>query len=359
MDPHPFERLFGALILVASVIFLGGVGLFLCGAGRWGFSESIYMSLISVSTAGFGELPGMEQVRGARAVVSVTILMGIGTVAYFQSVLTALLVGGVLRNVWRTSRMKSKIAKLRGHIVVCGVGSTGRHVIEELVSTKTPFVAIDRNLEHLRRVGEEVMNGEMLYVHGGATEDHTLLEAGIDRARGVIAALTDDRDNLFVTLSVRTLNARARIVTKVVELEAERKMLRAGADSTVSPNTIGGRRMVSEMIRPVVVEFLDQMLRDKNRNLRIEEVNLPATSHFCGLTLRAVPVRPETNALVVAVRDSNRMFMYNPGPDFPLTEGVSLVVLGEPHEVAKLRSLVGGISDTVEPEPDSRELGDA
>ncbi|MFO0661881.1 MAG: NAD-binding protein [Polyangiaceae bacterium] len=218
---------------------------------------------------------------------------------------------------------------------------------------------IDRNLEHLRRVGEEVMNGEMLYVHGVATEDHTLLEAGVDRARGVIAALTDDRDNLFVTLSARTLNARARIVAKVVEHEAERKMLRAGADSTVSPNTIGGRRMVSEMIRPVVVEFLDQMLRDKNRNLRIEEVNLPATSRFCGLTLRAVPVRPETNALVVAVRDSNRLFIYNPGPDFPLTEGVSLVVLGEPHEVAKLRTMVGGVSGEVEPIPESKELGDA
>ena len=339
-EPNPFRRLGSAIALVASVIVCGGSVIFTLGGGRWTLSESMYMALISVSTVGFGELPSLEFVPGARPVVAATILLGLGSVAYFQSVLTALLVGGVVQRTWRKNRMKNQIRDLRDHVVVCGVGSTGRHIVEELAATKRPFVAIDRNHDHLLRVSAEVMGGNMLFIHGNATEDHTLLEAGIDRAHGVIAALTDDRDNLFVTLSARTLNAKARIVAKVVENEAERKMLRAGANSTVSPNTIGGRRMASEMLRPVVVEFLDQMLHNRDRNLRLEEVNIPEDSSFCGQTLRTVPIRPQTNALVVAVRDTNRLFIYNPGPDFVLTPGVSLVVLGEVSEVKKLRILV-------------------
>ncbi len=334
------QRLLSALLLVATIILIGASVLFRMGHGHWRFSDTIYMALISVSTVGFGELPDMAQVRGARVVVSVIILTGIGAIAYFQSALTAMLVEGAIQHAWRGARMKSKINNLRNHVVVAGVGSTGRHIIEELAATQTPYIAIDHNLEQLLRVSEEVTGGQMLYIHGEAAEDHTLLAAGVDRAKGVIAALTHDKDNLFVTLSARTLNATARIISKVVEPEAERKMLRAGADGTVSPTTIGGRRMVSEMIRPVVVQFLDLMLRDKDKNLRIEEVLVPAQSAFIGKRLREVPFRSETNALVLAVHDDGTSFQYNPGPDFELHEGVVLVVMGETQDVLKLRALL-------------------
>jgi voltage-gated potassium channel len=335
------ERLLRALVLVVVVTLAAGAAYYRLGQGQWSFGASLYMAIITISTVGFAELPGLEQTPGARVLTAFVILGGVGTIAYFQSTMTALLVEGTIGHAWRRSRMRAKIDALGGHVVVAGIGSTGRYVVEELWATGTPFVAIDRNHEHLERVSQEACEGRMLYVHGDATEDHTLLAAGIGRAAGVIAALTADRDNLFVTISARSMNPKARIISKVVEAEATAKMTRAGANATVSPNMIGGRRMVSELIRPEVVEFLDQMLRDKNRNLRLEEIAIPADSPWVEHPLREVPFRREANVLVVAVRDEDRSFHYNPGPEYKLLGGMVLVVLGETADVNKARQIVG------------------
>jgi voltage-gated potassium channel len=171
----------------------------------------------------------MKEVPGARALTVGLIISGVGVLAYMQSSLTAILVEGVIGQALRRRRMQKDIGRLSGHIVVAGAGGTGKHVIEELVATRTPFVVIDRNEPALRQVSEDHCGGKMLYVHGDATNDHALLAAGIERARGIVAALTHDKDNLYVTLSARSLNAQARIVSKVVEDEAAPKIIKAGA----------------------------------------------------------------------------------------------------------------------------------
>lgn len=337
----PGRRVVGALALMGSVVAFGGIGLWVLGRGQWSLGAAIYMATITVSTVGFAELPNFEHVHGARLLTMIVVVMGIGAVAYFQSTLTALLVEGTVGHAFRRKRMKKEIDELSGHVVVAGIGSTGRYVAEELAATGTPFVVIDRSAEHLARLREE-LGGSMLYVHGDATEDHSLVAAGVERASGVIAALTTDKDNLFVTLSARSINPRARLVAKVIEAEAIPKMVRAGANATVSPNQIGGRRMASELMRPEVVEFLDQMLRDKNRNLRLEEVDIPASCPYVGKTLREVPIRREANVLVVAVRGLDRQFGYNPGPDHVIETGTVLVVLGATHDVQRLRAMIRG-----------------
>lgn len=335
------RRLVVAAFLLLVLVMGGSAGYFTLGAGRWSFGECIYMTVITLSTVGFGELSRMGEVPGARALTVVLIVGGIGTLAYVQANVTALLVEGVIGQALRRNRMRKKIEMLAGHIVVAGSGSTGKHVIEELIVTKTPFVVIDRAADHLQRLSEQMMNGEMLYVHGDATEDHVLLLAGIARASGVVAALTHDKDNLFVTLSARSLNPNARIVSKVTEDESAPKMLKAGATAVVSPTQIGGRRMASELIRPEVNEFLDQMLRDKDKSLRLEEVAVPRGSPYVGRALRDAPIRKETNLLVIAVRQpETREFVYNPEPDFVLNPGMTLVVMGEADGVKKLRALV-------------------
>lgn len=237
--------------------------------------------------------------------------------------------------------MRKQIAQLTDHILVAGAGATGRHVIEELVATQTPFVVIDRDRHRLEAISDEMVGGKMLYVDGDATHDQALLAANIASAKGVVAALTHDKDNLFVTLSARSLNPAARIVAKVIEDEVAPKMLRAGATSIVSPTMIGGRRMASELIRPEVTEFLDQMLRDKDKNLRLEEVMIPDGSTFDGKALKDTPIRRETRLLVVAVRQPDRSFLYNPEPDFVIEAGMTLVVMGESDQVVMLRKIVG------------------
>jgi len=164
--------------------------------------------------------------------------------------------------------------------------------------------------------------------------------AGIERAGGVIAALTHDKDNLYVTLSARTFNPRARIVAKVVELEAVPKMMRAGANATVSPNIIGGRRMASEITHPEYVELLDELLRDKDRSIRLEEVSVPVGSALVGKTLKQAALQQETHVLLVAIRDTQRTFKYNPPLDYVLEASTMLVVLGHEADVNLLKKRV-------------------
>jgi voltage-gated potassium channel len=330
-----------ALVGFAGLVAIGTIGYFVLGHDRWTVADCAYMTVITISTVGFYELGHLAEVPGARALTVMLIVSGIGVLAYMQSNLTALLVEGAIGQVLRRRRMQRDISKLSRHVVVAGAGNTGKHVIEELVATQTAFVAIDRSEHVLRQVSDEVGGGKMLYVHGDATADHVLLAAGVQRARGVVAALTHDKDNLYVTLSARSLNAQARIVSKVVEDEAAPKILKAGASAIVNPTMIGARRLASELIRPEVNEFLDQMLRDKDKNLRLEEVVVARGSGFVGLALKDTPIRRETRALVVAVREDDRSFTYNPDPDHVLAEGTTLIVLGEADSIVKLRQLAG------------------
>ncbi|HEY1696266.1 MAG TPA: NAD-binding protein [Polyangiaceae bacterium] len=335
------RRLIVAVGVFATLVAVGTVGYFVLGEGRWTLGDCAYMTVITISTVGFFELGHLREVPGARLLTVGLIVGGVGVLAYMQSNLTALLVEGVIGQAWRRRRMQKDIEKLGAHVVVAGAGGTGKHVIEELMATQTAFVVIDRSDQQLRQVSDDLCGGKMLYVHGDATLDHVLLAAGVRRARGVVAALTHDKDNLYVTLSARSLNAQARIVSKVVEDEAAPKILKAGASSIVNPTMIGARRLAGELIRPEVHEFLDQMLRDKDRNLRIEDIVVPRGSGFVGMALKDTPIRRETRALVVAVRGSDRAFTYNPEPDYVIGEGTTLIVLGETESIVKLRSLVG------------------
>jgi voltage-gated potassium channel len=335
------RRMLRASLAAVVFAFIGATLYFLLGGGRWSFWDCLYMAVITISTVGFGELNQMADVHGARQVTIGLIVGGVSIIAYFQANLTALLREGSIREVLRRNRMRKEIIALKGHVVVAGAGSSGRHVIEELVATERPFVVIERNHEQGERLSEELMGGRMLIVYGDATMDHVLLQAGVDRASGVVAALTLDKDNLFVTLSARSLNATARIVAKVVEEDSTAKMFKAGANRVVSPAMIGGRRMASELVRPDVTELLDQMLHDKDKTLRLEEVVLQPGSALVGVALKDSPIRRDTKALVIAMRGKDGVFTYNPDPSTVMQEGWTLIVIGGAETVRKLRVLSG------------------
>jgi voltage-gated potassium channel len=335
----PYRRLFGALTALSGLLLLGALGYWLLGHGRWSYGDCLYMTTITVTTVGFGELPHMAEVRGARLLTGIIAATGLGVVAYSQGSLTVLIFEGAFGEAFRKRKMIKTIEALHGHVVVAGGGATGRHVIEELFATGTPFVVIDQSEPHMKRLSDELCEGKLLYVVGDATDDHALIAAGVRRASGVVAALTDDRDNVFVTLSARSLNPTARIVSKVIDDPTEAKMLKAGASSVVSPTQIGGRRIASELLRPTVNEFFDQMFRD-NRTLRLEEVTVPHGSSCVGKALKDTLIRKETRLLVIAVKKGTESFVYNPEPDLVLQVGHTLIVMGEVTSVLKLRKLI-------------------
>lgn len=341
------ERIFVASVALFAIFLIGTFGFwfmgrFYLGKYAWDLGECAYMTVITITTVGFGELPHLARVPGGRVFTVGVLLAGLGIAAYFVSALTTYFIEGEFTKERIRRRMSKALDQIKDHIIVCGVGTTGVHVVEELVWTKWPLVAIDRDPLKLDKLQE--LSLQMLpTVVGDATEDETLERAGIRRARGIVAALTDDKDNLFIVVSARQLNPSLRIIAKGVDIAAAEKLKRAGADSVVNPAFIGGVRMVSEMIRPQVVEFLDLMLRDKDKNLRIEEVVVPKGSPLVGKPIFEAQIRRHTNLLVVAVREpppapsQPGRFVYNPGPETLIEENMALIVLGETESVHKLR----------------------
>jgi len=333
-------RLLSASIFLSVAVGVGTMAYYQIGQGRWTLFDCLYMTVITLSTVGFGEtLEGMDAVPEARMVTMILIVVGSGTLLYFLSNFTALIVEGDLQGILRQRRMQRHIEALEDHVIVCGAGNTGEHVVAELIDADIPFVVIEQDEQRMQMLSDD-FGTELLYILGDATDDHSLEDAGIERARGVISCLHTDKDNLFVTVSARALTLERqkatplRIVTKAVDSSAIRKMQRAGASAIVSPNQIGGLRLVSEMIRPRAIEFLDRLLR-ADRRLRIEDVTIPHGSNLDGRTLADAAIR-QTGALVIAVRQTDGTFVYNPKGSLQLRAGASLIVIAHTEDVKRL-----------------------
>jgi len=332
------RRLLFAGFSVAAVIALGIGGYWTLGAGRWPLIDCAYMVMITITTVGYSEVLPVDTVEYGRLFTMTLIASGMGVSVYFLSSMTAFIIEGDLREaIWRR-RVRGKLHETEDHYIVCGAGETGSSVVEELVQTGRPVVVIERNGDHLdrlaRRVGER-----FIALQGDATEDEILVESGLERARGIIATLHTDRDNLFVTVTARQMNPDARIVSRAVDERAGQKLLRAGAHAVVSPNQIGGMRMAHELLRPGVVGFMDLMVRHPDRNLTVHQCAVPAGSPLDGQTLAHSGIRQVSNALVLSVlHPDGETYTFNPPPTLVLRKDMVLFVLGDDHEVSQLQA---------------------
>ena len=337
-----YGRLMSAAGVLAAVVLMGAAGYHMVGDGRWSWFDCFYMTVITLSTVGFAEtLEGMNEIPEARVVTISLIILGSGTLLYFISSLTALIVEGDLQGILRRRSMDRAIGKLSEHVILCGIGTTGWHIATELRAVGVPFLVIDSDRERLDELNAE-FGDELLFVCGDATDDHVLDLAGVERARGVISALNDDKANLFVTISARALNPTARIVAKSIEPSTERKLRRAGADAVVAPNYIGGVRLFSEMVSPKTVAFLDRIVQfGGGISVGLEAIDVPAESPLVGMRLAETDIR-EAGALVVAVHRADGDYVYNPGGEHMLQAGDSLIVLAESKDATRLRSSLEG-----------------
>ncbi len=340
-DAPPVEttfrnRLLAGFFAMLFVVVGGATGYWLLGDGRWSWGDCLYMTVITVTTVGFGEmLEGMDVVAYARTFTMTLLVFGTGVLVYFASTITAFVVEGELKNVLAAQRLRKRIRKMKDHFIVCGAGSTGRHIIKELLSTERPVVAIDMNEAELREIAAAHPKSEFSFIVGDATDDEILDQCNLPAARGLAAALAEDKDNLYLVVATRQLNPTCRIIARAAELSHVDKLKRAGADSVVSPNFIGGMRIVSELVRPSVVRFLDEMLRDKNAAMRIEEVTVGAGSDLDGKALRDADIRGRFGMNVLAVKAGER-WTYNPGADHVLAATSVLVVIGTADQVKQL-----------------------
>lgn len=334
------SRLRAAGLMVLATLVGGTAGYYILGAGEWSLLDCAYMTAITLTTVGYAEVLPIHDSSAARVFTILLIFLGMGVVLYFASTLTAFILDGDLRNVVRERRMRKLIGSLSGHFIMCGSGQTGEHVLSELVHSGVDVVVVEKDREQFDRAQKDI-SPRLLHVIGDATDDDILLAAGIERAAGVVVSLGNEHDNLLCTITARTLNPNTRIIARGEDQKSEQKFRRAGADRVVYTSAIGGLRMAAELLRPQVVTFLDVMLRDQERRLRIEEIPLGVESSIAGATLAQANLRREFDLLVIAVHDrSAGKFLYNPGGEMVLEPHHTLIVLGEVSDIAKLRDRV-------------------
>lgn len=235
--------------------------------------------------------------------------------------------------------MEKEISKLNDHYIVCGSDETSQTVIQELILTKRQFVVVEPLQEKIEKLS---LQEDILFVHGDPTEDSVLIQAGIEKAKGILLSLPSDEANLFVTITARSLNPDIRIVTKGIDVKSHKKMFKAGSNAVVSPEFIGGMRMVSEMIRPAVVTFLDMMLRDREEVLRFEEIHVEKGSSFVGKTIAESNIDKETGSLLVALRKANSdKYDFNPLKNTEIREGDVLVLIATPDVIRQIEKEAG------------------
>lgn len=233
--------------------------------------------------------------------------------------------------------MQKRIDGMSGHFIVCGAGQTGTTVLRELVSTQRPCVAIEHNHQHVATIERDMPDVPVL--HGDSSDDETLIKAGIARAAGIVICTDDDKIVLVTTVLARQLNPKIRVIARATTEKAAARLKQAGADGVVSPAQIGGMRLASELVRPGVVSFLDQMLRDTNRNLRIEEVPVAERSALAGRELSALRLHEYgSGLLLLAMRTGPGGYLFNPPASTPVLGGCSLIVMGDPQSVRALEA---------------------
>lgn len=336
-----YQRLFLTLCIFLAVVLIGATGLKLFAGARYSFLECAYNAFVFVSTVDRPFSGALEETCGAgyRIFTVFLIVGGMGTILYGVSTITAFIVEGELTYALRRRRMEKRIKRLRNHIIVCGVGETGFYIVEELHKIRSPFVIVENSEHQLERLKGM---GDILYVMGDATDDEVLEKAGIAHASGIILVLPSDKENLFATVTARQLNPGIKIITKGIDPKTDIKFIRAGADRVISPAAIGGLRMVSEMVRPTVVTFLDKMLRDPQETTRIEEMTIAPGSDIADKALQEARIGQRAGVLVLAVKGPDeRQFTYRPVPETKLLPGTAVVIMGEMESVIKARTLAG------------------
>jgi voltage-gated potassium channel len=299
--------------------------------------DAFYMTLITITTVGYREIHELH--RAGRIFNSALIVFGVSTIFFAIGAMTQTIIELEFSEFFGRRRIKRMIDKLDKHYIVCGFGRVGRSAAAELERAGVPLAVVDRNPEKVERA----LGAGIAAVRGDSTRDETLVEVGIARAKGLVAALATDADNLFLILSAKAMNPGLKVAARVGEEEAEEKLRRAGADTVFSPYASAGQQLALSLLRPHVVQFLDAATKSISLDLGLQQVRVAEGGEFAGKSLKQIQVRRDLGVIVLAIRKASGEMLFNPAAEAVLEGGDFLVVMGKHENLHKLESLLAGV----------------
>jgi voltage-gated potassium channel len=325
------SNIFKIIMALVVMVLIGVTGFHLIE----GFSlvDSLYMTVITLSTVGYGEVSPMSP--AGRMFSVFLIIAGVSLVTYTVGTLTRLLIEGEMQQLFGRRRIMTKIAKLKDHYIICGYGRIGQMVAKEFQQRPIPFVVIENDEAKIHR-----MPANFPVVVGDASDEETLIAAGIERAKGLVTVLHSDASNLFVTLSARDMNPSLMIIARYEEERTKNKLMRAGADKVVSPYIIGGTRMAMAVLRPAVIDFIDLATQSESLGLQMEEVLVPEGSPLIGIPLKNSSIRSRLDVIIVAIKKPSGHMVFNPSATTVLSKGDRMIAIGESDQLAKLDEMI-------------------
>lgn len=326
----PIQRLFWGVFWLAFVIIVGVLGYEFIE--DWNFLDSVYMTITTITTVGYREVHPLSD---AGRIFSIFLMVGgVGGALYALTGIVGYIVEGNIGTVWERRKMQNKISNLKNHYILCGFGRVGEEIARTFNSEEVPFIIIDNRPECISRLEKT----DYVYMEGDATQDEVLKIAGIERARGMIAAVGTDTDNTYITLSARGLCPSIYIEARASSPEAMTKLERAGANRVILPHAIGGNRMAMLALRPAVVDFIDKVIYSRGREMRLENVDVTENSKLIGLTIK--DVKDKTRVTTLAMQKKGLTLIPNPAAEEVVAEGDQLIVIGTR---AQLTSLEGAL----------------
>ena len=322
---NPLRRLVIPGLMILAIIAAGVVGYMKLEG--WSLVDSFYMVVITLSTVGFREVHDLNTI--GRLLTIGIIFFGVGTAAYTVGVLIEIMVEGQVVGYRRRKKMEKQIAEMKNHFIICGFGRVGHQVAVELDAARIPYVVLDSKAE----TGEELSAKNLPHIIGDITTDAILIEAGIKKAKGLVASADSDTANVFVTLSARVLNPNLNIIARASSVDAEEKMRKAGANKVISPYFIAGKRMAQMATKPTAVDFLDTVLHSEHMGLEMREFKVNSNCPLSGKTLGEAEIRKRSGAYIATIRKGDGEFILQPAAESKIMAGDILVAIGTPGQL--------------------------
>ena len=333
-SPVSHKKIAKAFFILLIILFIGSIGYM--NIERWSFLDSLYMTVITITTVGFGEVRQVSQ--AGRVFTIFIIFLGIGIIAYILGMTAQAMVELQVISIIGRTKLGLRMRSIKNHYIICGFGRIGKIICRELKANNMPMVVIDSDPEE-RQIFQ---NDEIPYIIDDATSEDVLLEAGVERAKGLVSVVASDADNLFITMSARSLNPKLFILARADEEHTEKKLLRAGANKVVMPYLIGGQKMAHTIIKPAVTDFLEFTVHSREMGLEMGELRVSEKSRLNGASLIDSGIRKDLDVIIVAIRTKGGEMKFNPSSQTRIEAGDILISLGKSNDLEKLATILSG-----------------